>query len=119
MPVEYFDLELEEGATFDNTVTWKESGQAVDLTGCTAVLRISIEYGGDPVVTLTDVAGITLGGTEGTIRTQVSPAQIVLVKDALAAADLTEAKYQLEITFADTITTERFRQGAVTVEPRA
>lgn len=118
MAIEIFDLELEEGADYDDTVTWENDGGAVNLTGCTASLRISVNYGDTPILTLTEVDGISLGGTTGTIRTQVSKSRIVTVKDAIAAANATEAKYQLEITFTDD-TTERYRQGAVTVDPRA
>jgi hypothetical protein len=114
MPVEFFDIELEEGADYDDTVTWGADGSPVDLTGAAGSTRVSATYGGSAIVTITN----TLGGTAGTIRTQFSKAQAATIADAIEAAGLTEAKYQTEITFSDT-TTERFRQGAVTVEPRA
>lgn len=107
-----FDFELEEGADFDDLVEWAVVG--LTLVGATAETRISIDYGDDPILTLTN----TVDGAANTIRTQLTPTQVEAVKVAIEAASRTEAKYQTEITFSDGIV-RRFSRGAVTVDPRA
>lgn len=65
-----FDFAAEQGATFDQTLTFKAAGVAVDLTGYSAKLQVRASYGaGSTLLDLTSGGGaITLGGAAGTIR---------------------------------------------------
>lgn len=59
---------IDQNADFDLGVTWKDStGTPVNLTGYTAKFTISAGTNKAPLVTVTTGAGITLGGSAGTI----------------------------------------------------
>lgn len=60
-----------------------------NLTGYTAALRIMDKPAGNVIATLTDGAGITLGGSAGTITVARTPAQVQAWKIAKGAYDLT------------------------------
>lgn len=61
-------LQLEQYATARLGLTWTdESNTPVNLTGWTAALQIRQSPGATPIVSLTHLAGITLGGAAGTI----------------------------------------------------
>lgn len=67
-----YNIEIEEGATLEEIVTWKagELKTPVDLTGCTARMQVR-EKINSPAVLLeltTLNGGIVLGGTAGTIK---------------------------------------------------
>lgn len=74
-----WDLDLVQGETFDETITWKagetkDSATAVDLTFFTAYVQIRSRPESDD--TLFDGSSedghLTLGGEEGTIRIYIS-----------------------------------------------
>ncbi len=64
------DFTLEQGATFDELITYKDAnGTPVDLTGYVARMQIREKItDATPVVSLDTTSGITLGGTAGTIH---------------------------------------------------
>jgi len=59
-----FDITINQGATFELTITWKDSaGTAINLTGYTARMQVRETYSSaTSIVSLTNAAGITLGG---------------------------------------------------------
>lgn len=78
MPAATLDLEIEQGANFLKTITWKDSGGTpINLTGFTA--RMQIRKSVSAAATLADLTtsngGITLGGVAGTITLALTAAQ--------------------------------------------
>ena len=107
-----FDLTINQGATFELTVTWKDSaGTAINLTGYSARMQVRETYSSSTsIVSLTNGAGITLGGAAGTIAIVIS---------ATTTAALTapfSGVYDLELVNAGGVVT-RLLQGAATVTP--
>ena len=107
-----FDIEINQGATYQLTVTWKDSaGTAINLTGYTARMQVRETYSSaSTIVSLTDGSGITLGGAAGTIAILIS---------ATTTAALTapfSGVYDLELVSAGGVVT-RLLQGAATVTP--
>lgn len=101
----YWDIPAEQYATFDQPVTiLDETGGLVDLTGCTAKMEIRPAIGEDPIHTLTELSGLTLGGVLGTI-------EIVFLPTVSG-----EYVYDLLVTFPDGHT-ERELEGKVTIDP--
>lgn len=106
-----FNLVIEQGATFDTTVTWEAAGSPVDLTGYAARMKVAEDYDSTPVLSLTSspAAGLTLGGAAGTIR-------IVITDEQTAALTIESGKYDLELEAPDG-TVRRLLRGNVTVLP--
>jgi hypothetical protein len=107
-----FDLTINQGATFELTITWKDSaGTAINLTGYSARMQVRETYSStSSVVSLTNGSGITLGGSAGTIAIVIS---------ATTTAGLTapfSGVYDLELVSAAGVVT-RLLQGAATVTP--
>ncbi len=107
-----FDITINQGATFELTITYKDSaGTAINLTGYTARMQVRETYSSSStVVSLTNGSGITLGGAAGTIAILIS---------ATTTAALTapfSGVYDLEIVTAGGVVT-RLLQGAATVSP--
>lgn len=107
-----FDITINQGATFELTVTWKDStGAAINLTGYSARMQVRETYSSaSTVVSLTNGSGITLGGATGTIAILIS---------ATTTAALTapfSGVYDLELVSAGGVVT-RLLQGAATVTP--
>ena len=107
-----FDITINQGATFELTVTWKDStGAAINLTGYSARMQVRETYSSaSTVVSLTNGSGITLGGAAGTIAILIS---------ATTTAALTapfSGVYDLELVSAGGVVT-RLLQGAATVTP--
>lgn len=91
-------LEIVQGATLRESLTWKvgKPAVAVDLTGCTARLQVRQKIA-SPTVLLeltTENAGIQLGGTDGRITLSLSAAQT-------AAITWRTGVYDLEIVFGN------------------
>ena len=105
-----FDITINQGATFELTITWKDSaGTAINLTGYTARMQVRETYSSTtPIVSLTNGAGITLGGAAGTIAIVISATTTA----ALAAPF--SGVYDLEIVSAGGVVT-RLVQGTATV----
>ena len=107
-----FDITINQGATFELTITWKDSaGTAINLTGYSARMQVRETYSSTTsVVSLTNGSGITLGGSAGTIAIVIS---------ATTTAALTapfSGVYDLELVSAGGVVT-RLLQGAATVSP--
>lgn len=87
------DIIIEQGATFDVVLTWKDGRKdLIDLTGWTAKLQVR-DYPGSGDVLLemnTENGTVILGGTAGTIR-------LTLDMTATAALVFDDGKYQLEL----------------------
>lgn len=93
-----YRIEIVQGATLRETLTWKagEPAVAVDLTGCTARLQVRQKVT-SPVVLLeltTENSGIQLGGVDGRITLSLSAAQS-------AAIAWKTGVYDLEIVFGN------------------
>lgn len=78
------DFEIEQGATFSTVITWQAGTPAapVDLTGYSAraKLRDGDETGAVVVsLTSTPAAGLTLGGTAGTLTLTITDEQTALI----------------------------------------
>jgi tRNA threonylcarbamoyladenosine modification (KEOPS) complex Pcc1 subunit len=104
-----YDILIEQGATFSQLVTYKESGVAVNLTGYTARMQVrSTLESASTVVELTTANGrIALGGAAGTITLTIS---------ATDTAALTAGRgvYDLELVSGSGIVT-RLLQGVATI----
>ncbi len=76
-PVAKLDLCLYRSDNFNHQITWQDSaGNPIDLTGYTAKMQARKNIGNTNVLmTATEVDGLILGGTAGTVDIQLSPAQ--------------------------------------------
>jgi tRNA threonylcarbamoyladenosine modification (KEOPS) complex Pcc1 subunit len=104
-----YDILIEQGATFSQVITYKESGVAVNLTGYTARMQVrSTLESATTVVELTTANGrIALGGSAGTITLTIAAAD---------TAGLTAGRgvYDLELVSGSGIVT-RLLQGVATI----
>lgn len=106
-------LHIEQGATFDTTLTWKNAaGTPVDLTGFTARAQVrSMHTSTSPILSMTTGNGqLALGGNAGTIR--------ILLSDAVTAALPApfNGVWDLELVSGGGVTT-RLLEGAAAVSP--
>lgn len=108
-----FNLKVEQGATFEQTITWKAGQPAapVDITGCTARMHARERLDeATPLLTMTTENGaITLGGAAGTIA-------LALTATETAAITWTRGVYDLEIVYPDG-RVRRLLTGKITVSP--
>jgi hypothetical protein len=90
MPAAHYDLIIEQGATFEKTVTWKDSdGNAVDLTGYTARMQIRRSKSSTTtILSITTDDAITLGGTAGTVAISIPAATTATFTFRRAVYDL-------------------------------
>ena len=104
-----YDILIEQGATFSQLVTYKESGVAINLTGYTARMQVraTLESASTLVELTTANSRIALGGTAGTITLTIS---------ATDTAALTSGRgvYDLELVSGSGIVT-RLLQGVATI----
>ena len=104
-----YDITIEQGATFQMNLTWKDStGAAVNITGYTARMQVRENYEAEStLVSLTSSGGdIVLGGALGTIVITIGASVTQLLQ-------LDEAVYDLELVNGATVT--RLLQGKATV----
>ena len=102
------NLAIEQGATFSQTLTWKIDNILVNLTGYTARLQARTDVTAPTtILSLTQAAGITLGGAAGTIVIAQSATQTA----ALVAGNYV---YDLELVSSAGVVT-RLVQGTFTV----
>jgi hypothetical protein len=104
-----YDITIEQGATFQMSLTWKDStGSPVNLTGYSARMQVRSSYESeDTLVSLTSTGGdIVLGGALGTIAVTIA----ATVTGPLVCE---EAVYDLELINGTQIT--RLIQGKATV----
>ena len=115
MPAHKVPLAIEQGATFDQTYTWKSGSKnaahPVDLTGCKARAQVRAEISSQEILLelTTENQGIVLGGVAGTIR-------IHITASASAAFDWESGVYDLEVEFPDGTVVRRMA-GGVSVSP--
>lgn len=108
-----YDIVADQGATFNQTLTYRDSaGALVDLTGYTA--RMQVRYGYDDpnaVIDLTTAnGGITLGGAAGTIALLITAA----VMSAIGVPGESRIfRYDLELVSGSVVT--RLLAGKFTV----
>lgn len=114
MPAGIHNIYVEQGATFNQTMTWKINSNLVNLTGYTA--RMKVRTDGRTrmpsriiISSLTSSSGITLGGTAGTI-------QLTLSATETAALPSGKYSYDLELESSGGVVT-RLLQGTLTVSP--
>jgi tRNA threonylcarbamoyladenosine modification (KEOPS) complex Pcc1 subunit len=104
-----YDILIEQGATFSESMVYKDQGVAINLTGYTARMQVrSTLESATTVVELTTANDrIALGGTAGTITLTIS---------ATDTAGLTAGRgvYDLELVSGSGIVT-RLLQGVATI----
>lgn len=72
----YNNYIIPKGATWDATVYWKDpNGNPINLTGYTAKLQISTQYGVSTSLELSSGNGITIYPTEGKLVITATPTQ--------------------------------------------
>lgn len=110
------NLALYQGTTWRRTLTWQAGAPlaAVDLTDFTARLQVRSPFGGEPLLTLTEAAGLTLGGVAGTIGIEITAAQAEPL-GPLSAPYLYDLRLVAPAPSNDVI---RLVYGTVTVTPR-
>ena len=86
------DIQINQGATFDVTLTYKNNGTPIDLTGYSARMHLRLKKtDATPIIELTTANGrLTLGYAAGTIRMEIDDAQT-------AAFTFSKAFYDLEL----------------------
>ncbi|OZI17919.1 hypothetical protein [Bordetella genomosp. 7] len=91
----YYDLHIDQGATFRLLFTWKDSeGEPVDLSGCEARMQMRYIHPDDLVLSLSTGDGdIVLGGTAGTVELKLEPERTAPLTQLTGAYDL-EIVYQ-------------------------
>jgi len=107
-----FNITINQGATFELTITWKDSaGTAINLDGYTARMQVRETYSSaTSIVSLTNGAGITLGGAAGTVAIVISATTTTALTAPFSGV------YDLELVNAAGVVT-RLLQGAATVTP--
>lgn len=106
------DITIEQGATFQMNLVWKDAGGTpINLTGYSARMQVRRTYRADTAeLSLTSPSGgITLGGALGTIAIIATAAQT-------AAITVLVGVYDLELVDAGGTVT-RLIEGAVTISP--
>jgi len=111
MPAGKYTLLIEQGATLNLSLAYKDSNNAaIDLTGYSGKMQIKSDYAdNNPTTYLTlssslqaDGTGITFGGVSGTIGIVISAA-------SSSALKFSSGSYDLEITSGSVVT--RLLQG--------
>lgn len=113
MPAANHDITIEQGATFTEQWEWQDSAAVpVNLTGYTAKLQIRAlpDAASPALVTLTDTAGITLGGATGIITPTITAA-VTLTLPIVSAL-----RYDLRMT-APSGKVTRLVKGSASVDP--
>lgn len=115
MPAGKYSLLIEQGATLNLSLAYKDStNTAIDLTNYSGKMQIKSDYAdNNPTTYLTlssslqaDGTGIVMGGVSGTIGIYISSA-------SSSALSFNSASYDLEITSGSVVT--RLLQGPVFV----
>jgi hypothetical protein len=102
-----YNITCPQGATWDRTFTVTIGGTALNLTGYTAAMQVRDSAGAaTALVSLTNGAGITLGGTAGSVG-------VTIASTATAALSAGSYSYDLELNSGSTIT--RLLEGAFNV----
>jgi hypothetical protein len=113
MAASTYDILIEQGATFQLNLVWKDSlGAPINLTGYTARMQVRQKYSDTtPLLDFTTANGaITLGGTLGTI-------QVIGLATLTDTLTVKSGVYDLELV-SGTGTVTRLIEGAVTITPQ-
>jgi hypothetical protein len=73
-----WDITIEQGASFNETLTYTDpTGALINLTGCTAHMQVRAAFGASPALVdlTTGNGGIVLGGPAGTIQVIMTSTQ--------------------------------------------
>lgn len=80
---------MDQGATWNNQITWNISGSPVNLTGYTARMQARENIDSTPLFSWTSTGGqLVLGGAAGTITLNISAATTAGYSDGLYLYDL-------------------------------
>jgi hypothetical protein len=88
-----YDIYIEQGATFQRVITWKDSsGNAINLTGYIARMQFRPQITSETILftATTENGKIVLGGAAGTVT-------ITITATETAAFDFCSAAYDLEL----------------------
>lgn len=109
MPAGFYDITAEQGATLRRVITWRDATTTpVSLVGYTAKMQVRKSADADTaLLSLTHLAGLTLGGTSGQITLEVAASKM----SQLPAGSYV---YDLEVT-SNTGAVTRLLQGKFTV----
>jgi hypothetical protein len=98
-----YTITIEQGATTDFEVQWKDStGSPVDLTNYQARMQIRSDYGGTQIIELSsslkaDGTGLNMSGSNGTTPPTSGSVGIFISAASSSALTFNEAKYDLEM----------------------
>lgn len=110
MAAAYYDILIEQGATFRKTFVWKDSNETpVDITGYTARMQIRRKISSTTAEhsATTENGGITLGQTAGTV-------DVTITASDTSAFEFTKGTYDLELVDPQGVVT-RLVMGGVEV----
>ena len=108
-----YELTIEQGATFNQIITWQDpAGAAIDITSFTAKLQVR-DTKGSLLLDLSTTPNangskLTLGGSNGQIT-------ILITATDTAAMTFTTARYDLKLTAPNGVAT-RLIKGAVSLD---
>jgi len=106
-----YNIKCPQGATFDKTFTVSISGVPMNLTGYTAAMQVRETYDSTAtLLSLSNGAGITLGGTAGTILVSIASTATAAIVEGFYS-------YDLEIISGGGVT-DRLLQGKFVVTPQ-
>lgn len=99
---------IDQGATYSQVITWKDSNGPINVTGYTARMQVrpTIASSTTTLSLTTENGGIALGGAAGTITLAVS---------ATATAALAEGKYVYDLELVTGADVYRVVMGTFTV----
>ena len=113
MPAGIYDIIIEQGATFNFALIWRDpSGMPINLTGYTARMQVRqtvTQPDPAPLSLTTENGGITLGGPAGPINVLATPVQTAGLSFRAGVYDLELVSPGGEVT--------RLVQGSVVVSP--
>ncbi len=101
------NIVIDQGATYSQAITWKDSNGVIDNTGYSARMQARATVpSASTVVSLTDGSGITLGGADGIITIALT---------ATETAGITEGKYVYDLELVNGSDVYRVVMGTFTV----
>jgi hypothetical protein len=105
------NLTFSQGATWVLDMTWtNDTGNPISLVNYSARMQARVSYESpDPVLTLTNGSGITLGGTAGSI-------DLLVNANVTSAIDADQYVYDLELE-SNSGQVTRLVEGTLTVTP--